>query len=70
MIATSGALIRGTTGRPMTAVLQFLYAEGQARAGEAAVDHVRPVLDLLESALHGRGDLAEVGRGEVAGYRA
>nr|WP_312870148.1 hypothetical protein [Streptomyces himalayensis] len=40
--------------------------DGKASAGETAVDYVRSVLDLLEPALDGPGDLGEVRRGEVA----
>ncbi len=39
--------------------------EGQAGAGEATVDQVRTVLDLLQSTLDGSGDLPEVGGGEI-----
>jgi hypothetical protein len=38
----------------------------QVVAGEAAVDHVRPVLELFEPVLDCAGDLAEVGGGQVA----
>ncbi|MFI8917361.1 hypothetical protein ACIGW4_37960, partial [Streptomyces sp. NPDC053513] len=38
----------------------------QAGADQAAVNHVRAVLDLLEPMLDGAGDLTEVGCGEVA----
>lgn len=41
-------------------------AQGQAGAGETAVDHVRPVLERLELMLHRAGDLAEAGGGEIA----
>lgn len=40
--------------------------QDESRASQAAVDQVGAVLDLLEPMLHGPGDLAKVGGGEVA----
>ncbi|MFK0173220.1 DUF1963 domain-containing protein [Streptomyces sp. NPDC090306] len=43
-----------------------LQSKGHTGADEAAVDHFGTVLQHLELAFHGWGDLAEVGGGEVA----
>ncbi len=39
--------------------------DGQAGPGEAAVDHVGPVLDLLQLALDDAGQAVQVGGGEA-----
>ncbi|MEU6073842.1 polymorphic toxin-type HINT domain-containing protein [Micromonospora sp. NPDC047074] len=47
-------------------LLLTITPTGSGPCRQAAVDDLRPVLEHLELALHGAGDLAEVGGGQVA----